>query len=394
MTQRFAFGENWSTFVTQHLTEERIQQSQDTLCRFLGHNVQDISPLAGLSFLDIGCGSGLSSLAAWRLGATKIISFDYDPQSVAATRQVHAYAGHPDNWRIMQGDVLDNDFMRRIPQADIVYSWGVLHHTGNMRQAIDHAAACCRPGGFLYLALYSYAAYLHGAICDAAPTPEEWLAIKQRYLHGGALRRRLMEYGHVWRTYCKNANIVTGIRSFWREVHSYGKNDRGMRFWTDLRDWLGGWPMEFVHERTLCQQLCKQHSYELLRMDTGKGNTSFLFRKPGNSYPPPPNKNRAMLNWHDILNKRVYTLLRQPFSHVKGNMYACSFKQPSDIPPWRLRMKEEGEWLAFANAPHEAIAQVGEGRYSFWGDTLYFSTSDNSDPNTNGRQYCWFADIN
>lgn len=64
MTQRFAFGENWSTFVTQHLTEERIQQSQDTICRFLGHNVQDVSPLAGLSFLDIGCGSGLSSLAA------------------------------------------------------------------------------------------------------------------------------------------------------------------------------------------------------------------------------------------------------------------------------------------------------------------------------------------
>ena len=185
--------------------------------------------------------------------------------------------------------------------------------------------------------------------------------------------------------------MVTGIRSFWRDVHSYGKNDRGMRFWTDLRDWLGGWPMEFIHERLLCPQFCKQHRCELLRMDTGKGSTSFLFRKQNTA---PPCNNNAIEKWDDILKKRTYFPLLPPFTHVKGNMYACAFTQPAEIPPWRLRMQEDGEWLAFANAPHEAIAQVGEGRYSFWGDTLYFSTSDNSDPNTNGRQYCWFGDIN
>lgn len=83
--------------------------------------------LSGLSFLDIGCGSGLSSLAAWRAGASPIVSFDYDPHSVAATRELHRQAGSPQNWTIMQGDALNTDFLRSLPPVDIVYSWGVLH---------------------------------------------------------------------------------------------------------------------------------------------------------------------------------------------------------------------------------------------------------------------------
>ncbi len=44
--------------------------------------------LAGNSFLDVGSGSGLFSLAAMRLGADRVHSFDYDPQSVGCTKEL------------------------------------------------------------------------------------------------------------------------------------------------------------------------------------------------------------------------------------------------------------------------------------------------------------------
>ena len=88
------------------------------------------------TFLDIGCGSGIHSLAAFLSGAKLIVSFDYDPQSVAATRILHRKAGEPKNWKIMQGSVLDEEFLRTLGHFDFVYSWGVLHHTGQMWQAI------------------------------------------------------------------------------------------------------------------------------------------------------------------------------------------------------------------------------------------------------------------
>jgi hypothetical protein len=51
------------------------------------------------------------------------------------------------------------------------------------------------------------------------------------------------------------------------------------------------------------------------------------------------------------------------------------------------QLLENGVALGPAHASHDAIRRKGKGRFSHWGDALYFSTSDNSDPNTNGRRY-------
>src|SRR5689334_7412955 len=128
---RFGFGKNWADYIEKHFTEHVLEQSRTHLASFLR-----MGSLKGLTFLDVGCGSGLHSLAAWRLGAERIISFDFDVDSDATTERIRTAAGAPDNWTVMQGSVLDRAFMASLPKSDIVYSWGVLHHTGDMWSAV------------------------------------------------------------------------------------------------------------------------------------------------------------------------------------------------------------------------------------------------------------------
>ncbi len=114
----FPFGKNWEHFVRHHLNPERIQAAQKHLAEFL-----EVSDLRGRSFLDVGCGSGLSSLAAYHLGAVKIVSFDIDADSVNTTTTLWEHAGKPEYWSILHGSVLDSQFLATLEPADIVYSW-------------------------------------------------------------------------------------------------------------------------------------------------------------------------------------------------------------------------------------------------------------------------------
>src|SRR3712207_6062570 len=146
---RFKFGENWQRFLLV-LNDERIAEAEKSLKQML-----EVEDLQGKSFLDIGSGSGLFSLAARRLGA-KVRSFDYDPQSVACTQELkRRYFADDLNWTIEQGSVLDVDYVKSLGQFDIVYSWGVLHHTGAMWQALENASLPVADGGYLFIAIYN-----------------------------------------------------------------------------------------------------------------------------------------------------------------------------------------------------------------------------------------------
>ena len=166
--RRFAFGENWRNFL-RVLDEERIAQSEASLRDLLE------TDLSGRSFLDVGSGSGLSSLAAMRLGASRVHSLDFDDGCVACTRELkQRYFPDDPRWTIERGDALDRDAMRRLGRFDVVYSWGVLHHTGAMWEALDVVSGLVAVGGRLAIALY----------IDQGLESRLWLRVKRRYNAG------------------------------------------------------------------------------------------------------------------------------------------------------------------------------------------------------------------
>jgi len=262
--KRFEFGRNWQQFVERHYSQEIVDVSRSHILKFL-----DRPNLTGLHVIDIGCGSGLHSIAMCEAGAASIHSFDYDPDSVAATKLLYEKAGSPAAWTFQQGSVLDEAFMTSLPTYDLVYSWGVLHHTGDVWKAIDLAASRVGAGGLFYIALYS-------ADVQKDPTPEFWLDVKQRYVRSGSKERRRMEWWYVWR-FRMHRNPARIPVVLWQMLdHS---RTRGMNMLTDIRDWLGGWPMQFVWDAEAVK-FVEDRGFRLKKIATGEANTEFLFERP------------------------------------------------------------------------------------------------------------------
>jgi len=153
--QRFQFGDNWLNFL-EVLNEDRIEVAEKYLQKML-----DVEDLQGKTFLDAGSGSGLFSLAARSLGAI-VHSFDYDPQSVACTAALkQRYFSGDTQWIVEEGSVLDNSYLAQLGEFDIVYSWGVLHHTGAMWDALENiTSTVSRNDGKLFIAIYNDEGFL------------------------------------------------------------------------------------------------------------------------------------------------------------------------------------------------------------------------------------------
>src|SRR3954451_10899499 len=149
-SSRFPFGRNWASFLGV-LTEARIQEAERSIRQMLG-----AERVAGSAFLDAGSGSGLFSLAAMRLGARRVHSFDLDPDSVECARELRRrYFPDAQNWTVERGSVLDPEYMNRLGEWDIVYSWGVLHHTGRMWEGLASVISHVKRPGLLFVSIYN-----------------------------------------------------------------------------------------------------------------------------------------------------------------------------------------------------------------------------------------------
>jgi cyclopropane fatty-acyl-phospholipid synthase-like methyltransferase len=217
--ERFEFGANWSRFLGV-LNDERIARAEKSLCKYLG-----VDNLTGKRFLDAGSGSGLFSLAARRLGA-EVHSFDYDPQSVACTRELkNRYFPKDEAWVIEEASVLDQDYSSRLGQYDVVYSWGVLHHTGSMWEALNNVAPLVANNGLLFVAIYN----------DQGWISRYWSFVKQCYASNVVLRG-VMLLVHI--------PYLFGLRFLVRAMTGRLDVERGMSLWYDMLDWIGGYPFE------------------------------------------------------------------------------------------------------------------------------------------------------
>jgi SAM-dependent methyltransferase len=264
--ERFEFGKNWARFL-EVLSEERIASAEMSLRNYLRR-----SSLAGLRFLDIGSGSGLFSLAARRLGAS-VHSFDYDPQSVACTNELRRrYFPGDARWRVEQASVLDDDYMTSIGTFDVVYSWGVLHHTGQMWKALEAAGARVAPGGLLFIAIYA----------DRGTQTARWKRLKRWY---GQLPRPLrpiyaaLAVLPIEGRSAARAALRGRPMDYLREWTQYGAN-RGMNKWRDIIDWVGGYPYEAAKADELFT-FFRDRGFTLqhLKVDGGLGCHELVFRR-------------------------------------------------------------------------------------------------------------------
>jgi 2-polyprenyl-3-methyl-5-hydroxy-6-metoxy-1,4-benzoquinol methylase len=274
--QTFSFGKNWKDFLATVDDRVIVEAGKDIEDWLGSENIR------GKSIVDIGSGSGLSSLCMYQRGCRRLVSFDYDPHSVEATKLLAERASSPDNWEIFEGSILDEALIDGLGTFDIVHSWGVLHHTGDMWKAIENAFRLCAPDGLFFISLYT-----------GGDLYEEHLALKRRFNGADETTKREM--------------VLNQLRSMDASYKAHENSDtiardqRGMTQYHDAVDWLGGLPYEVAHVSEVLLFGSNRGLCPLRVFERGQGGCSvYLFKKDPNQSAP----NNGTFEWSSVWSDR------------------------------------------------------------------------------------------
>jgi 2-polyprenyl-6-hydroxyphenyl methylase/3-demethylubiquinone-9 3-methyltransferase len=260
----FAFGANWTRFL-RHVTEDRVHSAGRSLVEFMS-----LENLHNKTFLDVGCGSGLFSYAAFQLGAERIVSFDADPLSVECCKHLRSKADSPANWEVYQGSILDANFTAQLGTFDVVYAWGTLQHSGRLWEAIRRSTQLVKEGGYLYLAIYNQV--------DGWLGSGFWRGFKRVFCSLPRPAQLFVEWGAIPIYF--GARLLHS-RSLIANVKNY-ESSRGMYWRTDITDWLGGLPYECATVEEVFKFIrndCGKFDLHNLKTTNSLANNWYLFKK-------------------------------------------------------------------------------------------------------------------
>jgi len=253
----FSFGENWTSYLS-HADASAFEGARADIITWLGEK-----GVSGKRILDLGSGSGIHSSCMHFLGARELVSVDLDPKSVSATRSLWERAGRPASWTVVQGSALDRPFIESLGQFDIVYSWGVLHHTGAMWTAIENAAVAVASGGLFWITLYTKG--------ENYPVHHE---LKRRYNRASPLGKWFMLRREIVR------RMYWRFRAYQNPFTWNHRVTRGMDVYHDLVDWLGGLPYEVASANEVVRW-ARQRGFILEQIEArGEGGcSSYIFSR-------------------------------------------------------------------------------------------------------------------
>jgi SAM-dependent methyltransferase len=257
VTITFSFGENWQSYLAT-LSDDAIRRAAADIAAWIPPD-----EIAGRSVLDIGSGSGIHSLCFQRFGADRVVSIDADPASVDATLLLWEAEGSPESWQVSQASILDEQAVAELPPSEIVYSWGVLHHTGDLWKALHYAASLVKDDGRLWIAIY-----------QAGPSYERHVQLKRRYNAASKRGKRFYEWREIAKTMAARARRGKNPLR-WNQ-----RRERGMSTYHDIVDWLGGLPYEVANEDEIVRfGLAHDLVLERIRVRPEGACSNYLFRR-------------------------------------------------------------------------------------------------------------------
>jgi len=173
------------------------------------------------------CNYSFEIILRWLL----VYSFDFDQHSVEATKFCWRIADEPGNWIVGKGSILDKSFIKSLGQYDIVYAWGVLHHSGSLWHAMKNAFTLVKPGGILWISIYA-----------KGPRYNDDLAMKKKYNSSSNFVKRCMVVKRI------AVIMLARIKHLQNPFTWNERRQRGMNVYNNIVDWFGGLPYEVASE--------------------------------------------------------------------------------------------------------------------------------------------------